>query len=228
MTLLDLLKLCRKHLLLLILMPIAFAVATAGYAFVVMDDTFTAESSLYVLVSQSTTDTSTSSSSSLQSDLNSSEMITADVAELIQSNSVMTAAADDLGLTDLSDYSISVETSDDSRMIYLSVEGENQTAVADVANALANNASAMATEVMNVEAVNIIDEAETPEEASGPNRLLYIAAAFCAGIFVALAIIVITDMLNVKIRDEEELEELSGIPIMAHVPYVKDGVDDRA
>ena len=76
---------------------------------------------------------------------------------------------------------------------------------------------------MDVQSVNVIDEAVTPTSPSGPNRLMYTAVAFLAGLFVAIAIVVLMDMLNTRIRNDREAEELLGLPVIGRFPYVKGG-----
>lgn len=73
------------------------------------------------------------------------------------------------------------------------------------------------------QSINVIDEAKTPEAPSGPKRTLYIAVAFLAGIFIAVAYVVLADMLNTRIRGAEEAEELLGIPVVGRIPAMKGG-----
>ena len=74
---------------------------------------------------------------------------------------------------------------------------------------------------MGVENVNVIDQAEVPQAPSGPPRAMYTAAAFLAGIFIAVAIVVIIDMVNTRVRTPEEAEELLGVPVIGRIPKIK-------
>ena len=47
---------------------------------------------------------------------------------------------------------------------------------------------------------------------------MYTAVAFLAGIFLAVAIVVVLDMLNTRVRNPEEAEELLGIPVIGVSP----------
>ena len=66
MTLLELLQLLRKHLRLVIALPIACAVAMAAYAYLFMGNTYTASTNMYVLAMQG----GESASNTLSTDLN--------------------------------------------------------------------------------------------------------------------------------------------------------------
>ena len=110
-----------------------------------------------------------------------------------------------------------------SRVLSVTVTGDDPKQVAELANSLAQNVSGIAQDVMQIEAVNVIDRADAPTAPSGPSRVLYIAVAFLAGLFMAVAIIVVADMLNTKVRSADEVEELLGIPVIGRIPAVKGG-----
>ena len=42
-----------------------------------------------------------------------------------------------------------------------------------------------------------------------------------AGLFVAIAIVVLMDMLNTRVRGAEDVEELLGIPVIGRIPSMK-------
>ena len=221
MTLLELLALLKKHLKLVVVLPLICAIGMGAYAYLAMKDTYTATTSMYVLAT-STGDTS--SSSSLSSDLSMSQMITNDVATLLQSDRIFEQSAEDLGLEDLGDYEVSVTSETTSRVISLSVTGSDASAVASVANVMAENVSDVARDVMDIESVNIIDQAVAPTSPSGPNRPLYVAVALMAGLFLAVAIVVVMDMLDTRVRSQEDAEELLGVPVIGRIPEMKGGL----
>lgn len=219
MTLLELLTLLRKHLKLVIMLPIVCMVAMGLASVLIMNDTYTATTDMYVLASSE----GSNSSSALSSDLSASQMLTNDVATLLQSDRVMTDAADQLGLPNLRGYDITVTSESTTRVITLQVTSSDAQGSANVANALADCVSNVAQEVMNVESVNVIDEAPTPEAPSGPNRMLYVAVAAMAGLFAAVAIVVLMDVIDTRVRSAEDVEELLELPVIGRIPEMKGG-----
>lgn len=217
MTLLELLKLLRKHLRLVIALPIACVVATAAFAWLAMPNQYTASVSMYVL----TKTTSESAGGISSTDLSASQMLTNDVATLIKSDRVLHDAASALQMDSLSGYDVKVTSETTTRVITLSVTGESAQTVAIVANRLAKTADEVAQEVMDVRSVNAIDQAAEPTVPSGPPRALYTAVAFLAGIFLAVAIVVVLDMVNTRVRSAEEAEELLGLPVIGRIPTIK-------
>lgn len=219
MTLLELLHLLRKHLRLVVLLPVACALVMGVYSYLFMRNTYTASTSMYVLaLNQDTT-----ASNSLSTDLSASQMISNDVSTLLTSDRALAETAEDLALEDLSAYDVSVTSETTSRVIGLTVTGPDPQTAADVANRLVANVSGIAQEVMSIESVNPIDQATAPESPSGPNRPLYVAVALMAGLFLAVAIVVVEDMLNTKVRGQEEVEELLGIPVIGRIPAMRGG-----
>ena len=192
MTLLELLHLLRKHLKLVIALPLACMLAVGAYSYVAMPNTYSATVSMYVLVKQEN-----ANSNSLSSDLSASQMVTNDVATLLKSDRVVNETASALGLDSLKAYKTSITSSTTSRVLSLEITGPDAEMAANVANKMADEVSSVAHDVMNVDSVG--------------------------GLFMAVAIVVVSDMLNTKVRDEEELEELLGLPVIGRIPAVKGG-----
>lgn len=218
MTLLELLYLLRKHLKLVIALPLACMLAVGAYSYVVMPNTYSATVSMYVLVKQEN-----ANSNSLSSDLSASQMVTNDVATLLKSDRVVNETASALGLDSLKAYKTSITSSTTSRVLSLEVTGPDAEMAANVANKMADEVSSVAHDVMNVDSVNVVDSAKVPTAPSGPKRPLFMAIGLLGGLFMAVAIVVVSDMLNTKVRDEEELEELLGLPVIGRIPAVKGG-----
>lgn len=218
MTLLELFQLLKKHLKLVITLPVVCAIAMGIVSFAVMDNTYTATTTMYVRANN------TDDNGQMNyNDLSASQMLSNDIATLLDSDSVKSGAAKELGLTDLDDYKVSVSSETTTRVITLSVTGTDAKETAEVAKAMASSVSTVAQNVGAAQSINVIDEAKTPEAPSGPKRTLYIAVAFLAGIFIAVAYVVLADMLNTRIRGAEEAEELLGIPVVGRIPAMKGG-----
>lgn len=218
MTLLELFRLLKKHLRIVVLLPVACALVVGLYSVIFVRNQYTATSSMYVLAQNDS-----SNSNSLYSDLNASQMLTNDVAKLLKSDRIVSQVGSEVGIEELKGYSVSVTSETTSRVITLSVTGPDPQAAADIVNKMIEDVSGVAQSVMNVESVNPVDMAQAPEKPSGPNRLLYTLVAFVAGLFAAIAIVVVSDMLNTKVRGSEDLEELVDVPIIGRIPNVQGG-----
>lgn len=218
MTLLELLTLMRKHLKLVIALPLACVLATALVSWAALPNTYTASVSMYVLTKAST---ASGADGITNTDLTASQMLTNDVATLIKSERVMTDTAKSLQMTSLDDYKVNVTSSTTTRVVTVSVTGESAQSVAIIVNQLAKTIDEVAQEVMDVRSVNVIDEAGEPQVPSGPPRVMYTTVALFAGLFVAMALVVLMDMLNTRVRNPEEIEELLDVPVIGRIPVIK-------
>ena len=217
MTLLELFKLLRKHLALVVALPVVLAIATAGFSWGLMQNQYTATVSVYVLTSSG----ESGSNSTEYSDLTASQLMANDISTVAKSETVQRRTAEALGMSSLDGYKISVEAGTTTRVISISVTAGKPDAAAIVANEIASVLSGFAQETMGVESVNVVDTAQVPTSPSGPPRTMYTAVAFLAGIFLAVAIVVLLDMLNTRVRNPEEAEELLGVPVLGRIPTIK-------
>jgi capsular polysaccharide biosynthesis protein len=202
MTLFELLELLRKRIKLVIALPLVCAICVAVWSRF-LPNRYTTSTTMYVLtLNEESKDAVT------QQDLSLGSMLTTDVSTILQSRRVKNDVAQQLGLKSLAGYSLSVDDSSTSRVIKLSVTGYEPEMVTQVANALVADTSVVASEIMNIESVNVIDEATVPLGPSGPPRRRYVAVGFMAGLFAAVCLVVVEDMLDTRVRNGEEAEDI--------------------
>ena len=218
MTLLELIDLLKKRIALVIALPILFAAIAAAYCYLVMPNEYTASTSMYVLYTRSDDTVSADSTS-----LSTSQMIANDVAKLFSSDRIRRETIEATGLESLGEYNVSVESSSNTRVITLRVTGPDPQSAAAVANTMADKVSDIAREVMGVDAVNVLDSAQVPQHPSGPRRNMYVLVSALAGLFVAIAIVVIIDMLDTRVRNADEIADLVGVPVIGRFPEIKKG-----
>lgn len=219
MTLLELLQLIRRNLKLVVILPVVLALFAAVFCWGFMQNQYTASTSIYALTKlDANTDASTS-----YTDLTGSQLLANDLAKLADDEQLQKKVASQMDMVDLEGYDVAVESSTTSRVMSISVTGPSASTAAVIANKMAQEIGNTAKAVMDVKAVNVVSKAQAPEEPSGPKRLLYVAVAFLAGLFIAIAIIVLMDMLNTRIRNEQEAVELLGVPVIGRFPEARGG-----
>lgn len=122
---------------------------------------------MYVLAKQNN-DTLTNS------DLQTSTLLTNDYAELIQSRTVTEAVIAQMNL-DLTHEELlnklEVTVPADTRILTISVTDPDPYMARDLANTIRDTASEHIQQVMDVEAVNVADEANIPEQPVSPNTM---------------------------------------------------------
>ena len=127
MTLLELLGLLKKNLKLVVILPLVCAIGMGAYAFMGMEDEYTATASMYVLAKQDEIGDNLNTILAFQ-------MVANDVATLLKSDRVRDLAARDLGVKSLAGFDISVTSETTSRVLSVTVTGDDPKQVAELAN----------------------------------------------------------------------------------------------
>ena len=213
MTLFELLALLRKHLVLVTVLPLVVGISVFLVSMFLPNE-YTASTTMYVL----SRDDAAEQQAITQQDMSVGQMITSDVVTLIKSDRVKKDVADKVGLEDLKEYSFNVTNTTNTRVITLAVTGKDPKMAAAVANATVEEVSGVASEVMHLQSVNSIDAATAPTTPSGPRRVLFGVVGLLAGFFLAVVIVVLRDMLDTRVRNGKEAEDIVGVPVVGHFP----------
>lgn len=178
---------------------------------------------MYVLTKQNN-DTLTNS------DLQTSTLLTKDYAELIKSRTVTEAVIAKLGL-DMNHEDLigkmTVETTTDTRIVTIKIVDEDPYMARDIANAIRDTAAEHIQNVMNSEAVNVVDEANIPDKKFSPSTMKNGMIAGLLGCFLAVAIILIGHISNDTIKTSEDVERYLGLSTLGTIPLNKDDVKSK-
>lgn len=158
------------------------------------------------------------------SDLQASEQLTQDCAEMIQSRQVAESVISQLGLdikaSELLE-KVRVTTSSDTRIITIDVRDEDPYRACDIANALRNIASDTIQDVMNIEAANVFEEANIPETPVSPSTVKNILIGVILGFVIAVAAILISYLMNDTIRTSDDVERYLHLSILGTIPLAE-------
>lgn len=172
---------------------------------------------MYVLAQQNS-DTVTNS------DLQTSTLLTKDYAELITSRTVAESVIANLRLDlkydELID-KIEVGTTSDTRIITIKVTDEDPYAARDIANAVRDTAAEHIKSVMNIEAVNVVDAANIPDQKCSPSVSKNGLIAGMLGCVLAVVIILIQYLSNDTIKVSEDVEHYLGLSTLGVIPMEK-------
>lgn len=216
MTIFELFGLLRKHLALVIILPVITGLAVFGVSQLLPDE-YTASTTMYVL---SRNEGENGSDNLTQQEMSVGQMLTNDVTTIMKSNRVKKDIAANFGLPNLNGFKFDITSSTTTRVITLNVTNKDPEMAAAVANAMVTEVSDVASGVMQIQSVNVIDTADVPTSPSGPRRLLYTAVGVLAGLFLAVVIVVVRDTLDTRVRNGNEAEEIIGVPVVGHFPQV--------
>ena len=119
---------------------------------------------------------------------------------------------------------ISVDVQTDTRIIAISVTDTIPTRAQDIANAVRVAASEHIYNVMDIEAVNIVDYANLPEGAKSPNTKKSIVLGFMLGFILAAGIVILIRIMDDTIKTSDDVERYLGLSVLGSIPY-DDNVD---
>lgn len=157
------------------------------------------------------------------SDLKAAQELVHTYEYIIKSNTILTAAADQLGLDE--SYAslkkkVSTQIQNDTEIVSVYVDSTNPEYAYDLATAIAKVAPKYMANIVEGSSMKIIDYPEMPKSRYKPN---YIIFALLGGLFGALIIAVITIvryMTDDKVKTEGEIEERYSIPVLGVIPDI--------
>lgn len=186
---------------------------TALYAYLTLDDVYTAESSMIVQV--------TSTGDSDYTNLLTGQRLVETYTEIAKSNRVLDELIDNLNLT----YSksqlrnmISVSSVRDTLIIQLDVESTDPVVAKDIANEIVSIVQDLSNDFENLDNVQVLDTAAVPTSPSGPNRLLYVAIGILLGGMVGVGIVLAIEFLDKDIKKGKDVEQYLGLRLLGTIP----------
>lgn len=161
------------------------------------------------------------------SDLQTGTQLTKDYQELVTSRPVLDEVRSELSL-DIDNKElkkkISVDVPTDTRIVTITVEDSSPEMARAIADSIRNSASEHISAVMNTEAVNVVEEADLPEEPSSPKVFKDTAIGGAVGAFFAIVIIILIYIMDDTIKNPDDIEHYLKVSVLGSIPYV----DERA
>lgn len=144
-----------------------------------------------------------------------------DYQQIILSPLVLNEAATNLGLQAIDTESISVEVPVDTRILTIKVTNSNPTEAARIANGIREVAVKKIIEVTKVPDVTTLEEAVVPESPVSPRVKRNTVLGVLVGGFLAVALVIFTEVIDDRVKRIEDIEEVLGIPVLGVIPMVK-------
>ena len=153
-------------------------------------------------------------------------LLVKDYKEIILSNKVMEEAAEKSG-TDLTAKElakkVSVEAPKDTRIISITVQDKDPQVASDLANTVKEVSADQIKEVTKIEDVTTLEEAKAANSPSSPNIPRNGILATALGFILAVAGVVLFELLDDRVKRAEDIEETMGLVLLGVVPDTKTG-----
>ena len=153
-------------------------------------------------------------------------LLVKDYKEIILSNKVMEEAADKSG-TNLTAKElakkVSVEAPKDTRIISITVQDKDPQVASELANIVKEVSADQIKEVTKIEDVTTLEEAKAANSPSSPNIPRNGILATALGFILAVAGVVLFELLDDRVKRAEDIEETMGLVLLGVVPDTKTG-----
>ena len=181
--------------------------------------TFESTSKIYILNKQQ-------ENTVTYSDVQLGTQLTKDYAQLITSRLVLEKVIEDLKLTEISeemDYEamldkVEVTTPTDTRILSITVTDTDPVMAMEIANSVREAAAVHIKNVMDIEAVNVVETANLPMEKAGPSVMKWTLIGGCIGAFLVMAIVLLIFFMDDTIKNSDDVEKYLGLSTLALIP----------
>ena len=153
-------------------------------------------------------------------------LLVKDYKEIILSNKVMEDSAEKSG-TGLTAKElakkVSVDAPKDTRIISITVQDKDPQVASDLANIVKEISADQIKEVTKIDDVTTLEEAKAATSPSSPNISRNAVLATVLGFILAVAGIVLFELLDDRVKRAEDIEETMGLVLLGVVPDTKTG-----
>lgn len=180
--------------------------------------TYTSSTKMYILEKDD------SSSSVNGGNLQISATIAKDYAQLIKDRQVAESVIAELDLSDSVETLISkieVTMPNEGRILMISVTDTDPYMASKIATAVRDAAAIHIKEVMNSDAINVVEEANIPQGQAMYNYQRNGLIGVLAGIFIAAGVIILQYILNDSIKTAADIERYLNISVLGTIPTME-------
>ena len=221
---LDIMLLLRRiweKKVLIVLVTLLFTVASLAVSIFVITPQYSSTTKVYVV-----NQTKDEKKAITTQDVQLGSLLVKDYKEIILSNKVMEDAAEKSG-TGLTAKElakkVSVEAPKDTRIISITVQDKDPQVASDLANTVKEISADQIKEVTKIDDVTTLEEAKAATSPSSPNILKNGILATALGFILAVAGVVLFELLDDRVKRAEDIEETMGLVLLGVVPDTKIG-----
>ena len=220
---LDIMLLLRRiweKKVLVVLVTLLFTAASLAYSIFLVTPKYSSTTKVYV-VNQKKDDKAITTQ-----DVQLGSLLVKDYKEIILSNKVMEDAAEKSGTGITAKQlvgKVSVDAPKDTRIISITVRDKDPQVASDLANTVKEVSADQIKEVTKIDDVTTLEEAKAATSPSSPNIPKNGILATALGFILAVAGVVLFELLDDRVKRAEDIEEAMGLVLLGVVPDTKIG-----
>ncbi|MEN1932121.1 Wzz/FepE/Etk N-terminal domain-containing protein [Staphylococcus hominis] len=209
-------QIIKKNLWLLILLPIIFLLLSVVLTFFVLKPQY--QASTQVLVNQKK-ETKNVAVQEVQGNI----QLVNTYAEILKSPRILDKVSKEYNKysSEKLNKMVNVKTQANSQILNINVTDYNKKKSEDIANKVANVFKDDMPHIMNVDNVSILSTANGTVEKVSPKISVNLIIGLFVGLVLAIFIIALKEMLDKRIKSEEDVERELNIPVLGSIPKLK-------
>ncbi|PTE89778.1 capsule biosynthesis protein CapA [Staphylococcus equorum] len=213
----KILQTLRKNVKILIILPIICLLISAIVTFFFLDSKY--QASTQVLVNQKESD-----SQMMAQEVQSNIQLVNTYSEIVKSPRIIDKVSKKLdraySTSELSSM-VSVSNQAESQLLNIAVDSKSKNDSEHIANTVAQVFSEEVPDIMNVDNVSILSEANDTAKQVAPKKGINLLVGLVGGFLIALIIIFIKEILDKRIKSEEDVENELNIPVLGSIQKFK-------
>ncbi|PTG90433.1 capsule biosynthesis protein CapA [Staphylococcus chromogenes] len=209
----KLLHILKKNLWVLIGLPILFLVISAVITFLLMTPKYQATTQILVNPKQT-------NDNMLQQNVQGTLQQVNTYAEIVTSPRILDKSAKKLDkkyTAEELEEKVNVESSAESQVIKVHVTDKDKGESEKIANTIAKEYRDEMPDIMNVDNVTILSDADNTAEKVSPKSVLNLVVALFLGLIIALLYIFIKELTDTRIKDEQDIEDHLKLPVLGTI-----------
>ncbi|WP_040928603.1 YveK family protein [Nosocomiicoccus massiliensis] len=213
----DLFKIIKKNFFSIVALPLLFGIIALLISMYLITPKY--ESTTQLLVNQKENE-NTILSQQVQSNLK----LIQTYSEIIKSPRILDEVSNRLDnrytTTEIQNM-LNISSQSDSQVLNISVKSEHSELSNTIANTVAEVFSEDVENIMNVDNVSILSVAEGNGEQVEPRTLVNVAVGMFVGFILAALIIFLKEVLDKRIKNEDDVAEYLDLPVLGSIEKVK-------
>ncbi|MEB7690475.1 Wzz/FepE/Etk N-terminal domain-containing protein [Staphylococcus equorum] len=213
----KILQIIRKNIKLLIILPIICLLISAIVTLFFLDAKY--QASTQVLVNQKESD-----SQMMAQEVQSNLQLVNTYSEIVKSPRIIDKVSKELNrkystgeITSM----ITVTNQAESQLLNINIESKSGNDSEIIANKIAEVFSDEVPSIMNVDNVSILSEADDTKKQVSPKTLINLIVGLIIGFLIALGIVISKEILDKRIKSEEDVENELNIPVLGSIQKFK-------
>lgn len=207
-----------RHFWIIIFSGVLVAICALIFTRVTTTPMYTSSTKMYIL------NKSDGTANVSSSDLQLSATLAGDYAQLIKDRTVTESVISELGLSMSAEAlasRISVNMPNSGRIITISVSDPDPYMACKLATSVRDMAALHIKEVMNSEAVNVVEEANIPQGQAMYNYRRNGLMGFLLGAALVIGVLILQYMMNDTIRNADDVEKYLQLSVLGAIPILE-------